>query len=408
MLESFGSLLFTILSFLIVLNVVIFVHEYGHFQVARWFGVAVRSFSFGWGKEVFGWNDKKGTRWKVSQLPIGGFVSFIDDVDATSARPVDMAHDPEALAEARKQGFIHAQPAGVRALVSFAGPAANFIFAIVVFAALVMIFGKNETNTRQLPARVDGVEASSPAARAGVKVHDVVVGVNGARIATFGELQDAVANKIGKPLKLTLKRNGALVDVTATPMAAGETIAEGPDTGVERKFGRLGIATITQPNEVKIRHPGPIEALGDGVSQTWGRIASTGYYLANVVTGRAAATQLAGPLGIAQISGQTAHNAVRKGSLIERVASLCANLIFLAAVISVAVGIVNLLPLPILDGGQILYCAIEAVRRRPMERGVQEVAFFTGAAAVGLLFAFATWNDLQRLNVLEFLRGMLS
>ena len=117
---------------------------------------------------------------------------------------------------------------------------------------------------------------------------------------------------------------------------------------------------------------------------------------------------LSGPLGIAQISGQTAHNAVRKGSLIERVASLCANLIFLAAVISVAVGIVNLLPLPILDGGQILYCAIEAVRRRPMERGVQEVAFFTGAAAVGLLFAFATWNDLQRLNVLEFLRGMLS
>src|SRR5262245_63768527 len=130
MLESLGSLLFTIVAFLIVLNVVIFVHEYGHFQVARWFGVAVRSFSFGWAKEGFGWNDKKGTRWKVSQLPIGGFVSFVDDVDAASAKHVEMPRDPESMAAARKAGYINAQSPGVRALVSFAGPGANFIFAI--------------------------------------------------------------------------------------------------------------------------------------------------------------------------------------------------------------------------------------------------------------------------------------
>jgi regulator of sigma E protease len=232
--------------------------------------------------------------------------------------------------------------------------------------------------------------------------------VNGARVTTFGDLQDAVADKIGTPLKLTLRRDGALVDVTATPMGASETIAEGPDTGVTRKFGRLGIGTIPQPNEIKIRHPGPIEALGIGAAQTWARIASTGYYVANVVTGRAAGAQLAGPLGIAQISGQTAHNAVQQGSLLERVANLCANLIFLAAVISVAVGIVNLLPVPILDGGLILFCAIEAVRGRPLEAKAQEIGVRAGLAVIASLFLFATWNDLQRLNVLEFLRGMLS
>jgi regulator of sigma E protease len=406
MLAQMGSLLFTVLAFVTVLSMVIFVHEFGHFQVARWCKVAIDTFSIGFGRTILGWRDKQGVLWKIGSLPLGGYVKFQDDADPASAMPVETPRDPQALAEARARGLFHAQPPGVRALVAAAGPFSNFIFAIVVFAGIAMVFGQPGKDMR--PARVDDVAANSAAAHAGVRKGDMIVAVDGAPIKLFADLQKRIADSAGVPLALSIRRDGAIVNLTVTPDAVSGPVAEGPDTGVVKTVGRLGVLSSAAPGEVTIIHPGPIEALLFGAKETWVRIASTGYYVANIVTGRASPAQLAGPLGIAQISGQAAQSAVQHGAFLERVANLCTNLIFLAAVISVAVGIVNLLPVPILDGGQILYCLIEAVRRRPLEPKIQEFGFWTGLAAIGLLFLSATWNDLQRLNVLEFLRGMLS
>ena len=406
MLEQMGSLIFTILAFVTVLTMVIFVHEFGHFQVARWCKVAIDTFSIGFGRTIFGWRDKQGVQWKIGYLPLGGYVKFQDDADPTSAMPVEMPRDPEALAQARARGLFHAQPPWVRALVAAAGPVSNFIFAIVAFAALAMVLGQPDKDLR--PARVDEIAANSAAAHAGVRQGDVIVAVNGAPVRYFIELPKLISDKAGVPLTLSVRRDGAIANLKITPDTVREPVGEGPDTGVMKAFGRLGVLSSAKAGEVTIRHPGPIEALLFGARETWMRISSTGYYVANLATGRASPSQLAGPLGIAQISGQAAHSAVQQGTWIQRVANLCMSLIFVAAVISVAVGIVNLLPVPILDGGQILYCAIEAIRRRPLEPKVQEFGFWTGLAAIGLLFVSATWNDLQRLNVLEFLRGMLS
>jgi regulator of sigma E protease len=404
MVSAFQDLLVHIGAFVFVLGLVVFVHEFGHFQVARWTGVAIDTFAIGFGQRMFGWRDRHGVEWKVGSLPLGGYVKFLDDCDPSSTVAAQPPLDPAARAEARRRGLFHAQPVWVRAAVAVAGPAANFIFAIAAFAALLMVIGRDVTPVADLNARVDQIQTNSAAARAGIRPGDIVVAVDNRGIERFGALQDVIAKNAGKPLKITVRRGTDLITVTATPDARKAMDEE----GAEHVQGILGIARTTLASERRIEKLGPIAAIGVGAEQTWRIVASTGGYVANIFTGRASAEHIAGPLGILDMSGQVAKVATQGKTPVEQIGNLFVGLIGWAATLSVAVGIVNLLPIPILDGGHLLFYAIETVRGKPLDAKAQLIGFKAGLALLGSLFLFATWNDLQRLNVLEFLRGMLS
>ncbi len=384
-------------SFVLVLSVVVFVHEFGHFQVARWRGVAIDTFSIGFGKTLLGWRDKHGVQWKVGALPLGGYVKFADDADAMSTAPREKIEDPAALAEARKKGLFHAQPLLTRSLVVAAGPVTNFIFSILAFATLALVVGRDVTPMNEVPARIAAVTPDSAAQRAGLQPNDVIRSVNGQPIASFSAFQAVVTSSAEQPLELSVDRGGALITLSATP-ARSTGAAGGPAAGQ----GVLGVRPLVLESERVIERIGILESVRIGATDTWGIIAQTGGYIGGVFTGRESGNQIAGPLGIINVSGQVATSALNGGdgstTLGDRLAFLALSLLNLAAVLSVAVGIVNLLPIPILDGGHLLFYAIEGVRGgKPLPPAAQEWAYRGGFAVMASLFLFATWNDITRL-----------
>ncbi|MDX2277104.1 MAG: M50 family metallopeptidase [Hyphomonadaceae bacterium] len=390
MLEVLKNILIYGGSFVLVLSVVVFVHEYGHFSMARFRKVAIDTFSIGFGKKIFGWRDRQGVEWKIGALPLGGYVKFADDADAMSTAPVEQISDPAALAEARRKGLFHAQPLSTRALVVAAGPTANFIFSILAFGLLAFIMGRDVTDISQVPARIAAVMEGSPAAQAGLQPGDVIRAANDAPIANFAELQARVGASPGQELRLTVERNGAPVTVLATPMRRGETAV-------------LGVSgPLLLESERQIERFSPLEAVGVGAQRTWDMVAQTAIYVGSIFAGRESGDQIAGPLGILNVSGQVASSALDAGG--ERgegvggaIGLLLLSLLGLAAMLSVAVGIVNLLPIPILDGGHLLFYAIEGVRGgRPLPAVAQEWAYRAGFAVMASLFLFATWNDIAR------------
>lgn len=408
MLDALQSLALTAVAFVFALSIVVFVHEFGHFQVARWFKVAVDTFSIGFGRSLAAWTDKAGIQWKIGALPLGGYVKFADDTDAMSTAPTEQYTDPARRAEARAKGYFHAQPVGVRAAVVAAGPVANFIFSTLVFAALFLAFGRDVTSTAELSPRIDHVQAGSPAEQGGLKPGDVVVSIDGAPISAFGDMQAIVTGAPGRALSFQVNRGGSIVPLTITPKAQ-----EGmDDAGARITRGMLGVGRTTLPTERKVERFNPITAIGAGAEQVWTIISTTVAYIGNIFSGRASAEHLAGPLGIMDQSGKVLEGSLSAGgtqiTLGERALSALAALVQWAAILSVAVGFVNLLPVPLLDGGHLAFYSVEAARGRPLSARAQELGFRAGLAVIGSLFLFATWNDLQRLNVLEFLSGILS
>jgi regulator of sigma E protease len=390
LLQSLQGILIYAASFVVVLSVVVFVHEYGHFQVARWRKVAIDTFSIGFGKTLLGWRDKQGVQWKVGALPLGGYVKFADDADAMSTAPREQLDDPAALAEARAKGLFHAQPLLTRSLVVAAGPVFNFIFAILAFALIALIIGRDITDADALPARIASVAPNSAAASAGLQPGDTIVTVSGRSVANFTELQAEVAPSAGRPLPVVVRRGQDTLSMTITP-----TNANGR--------GVLGVSgPMVLPTERRVERFGPVEALGVGASNTWGIVAQTGAYIGAIFAGRESGDQIAGPLGIINVSGQVATSALTAegggDSWTDRLGTLGISLLGLAAVLSVAVGFVNLLPIPILDGGHLLFYAIEAARGgKPLPPAAQEWAYRAGFAVMASLFLFATWNDITRL-----------
>lgn len=379
-------------SFVLVLSVVVFVHEFGHFQVARWRGVAIDTFSIGFGRTLVGWRDKQGVHWKIGALPLGGYVKFADDADAMSTGPREKIETPEALAAARAKGLFHAQPLSTRSMVVAAGPLTNFIFSILVFALLALIVGRDTTDPRTIPARIASVAAGSAAANAGLQTGDIIVGVDGVSVRNFTELQGQIGPALGRQVNLLVERDGAQRQLQITPTRNGEG------------RGVLGVSgPLPLDSERTIVRFGPMEALGVGASNTWGIIAQTGAYIGGVFSGRESGNQIAGPLGIINVSGQVATSALSSGGpgnddWTDRLGMLALSLLKLAAVLSVAVGFVNLLPIPILDGGHLLFYGIEAVRGgKPLPPSTQEWAYRAGFAVMASLFLFATWNDITRL-----------
>ncbi|MES1201741.1 MAG: RIP metalloprotease [Pseudomonadota bacterium] len=388
-------LLMSILPFVAVLSVVVFVHEFGHFQAARWCRIAVKSFSIGMGSELFGWTDKHGTRWKVSSIPIGGFVSWLDDTDPTSTAPPTEEYSQLPQEEARKRGYYRAQPAWMRALVVAAGPFTNFVFAILVFAFVAMIVGRDVTDYNSFAPKIAGVAPRSAASAAGIQVGDVIAAVDGQTITTWKQFQDIVAQRGATRMALTLTHDGATRIVGLTPQIADHpgpngSIVHGPVVGValDQSTGPQVIASV-----------GPVDAVVQGAQQSWQLVASTGEYLYGMATGRNSGSDIAGPLGILNQSGKVAQASLagHDNDFLGGLGSLGLSLLFFAAMLSVAVGFVNVLPIPVLDGGHFVFYVIEGIRGgKPLPPAAQEWAFRAGLAVMASLFLFATWNDITR------------
>lgn len=361
-----------LLPFLFVLTIVVFFHELGHFLVARLCGVRVLTFSIGFGPELLGFNDRHGTRWKLSAIPLGGYVKFFGDESAASTP--DQAAIATMKPEDRRFSFFY-QSVARRAAIVVAGPLANFVLAIAIFAAIFTFYGKQSTS-----ARVDAIQPGSAAATAGLAAGDLVTAIDGRPIETFADMQRVVGSSAGQTLTITVERAGKALDLKATP-----ALKEVKDNfGNVHRLGVLGISRSMAQEDLKLEKASPPKALWMGVEETWFVIDRTLSYLAGVVAGREAADQLGGPIRIAQVSGQVAS--------IGFVA-----LIHLTAVLSVSIGLLNLFPVPLLDGGHLLFYGIEAARGRPLSERAQEVGFRIGLAIVVMLMIFATFNDIIHL-----------
>ena len=350
-----------IIPFLFTLTVIVFFHELGHFVVARLCGIKVLVFSIGFGPELVGFYDRRGTRWKISAIPLGGYVKFFGDENEASAP--DTSTLAAMTEEERKQSFP-GQPVYARAAVVAAGPITNFVLAIVLFAGIFMFYGK----TTAIP-RIAAVEPNSPAAAAGFKVGDLIVSIDGSKIDNFGDVQRIVNFSPGLTLTIVVERGGALFTLKAVP-------AE------KDKKGMLGITRSSEPGDVRTEPVGALEAVWLGADKTWFVVQTTLTYLRNVVMGRQSADQIGGPIKIAQISGEVAK--LGFGPLLD-----------LTALLSVSIGLLNLFPIPLLDGGHLLFYSIEAVRGRPLSERAQEVGFRIGLAIVLMLMIFAAFNDLR-------------
>jgi regulator of sigma E protease len=361
-------IIYSILGFLFVLTVVVFFHELGHFLVARWCGVAVKTFSIGFGPEIVGFTDRHETRWRLSWIPLGGYVKFIDDENAASAGQKPL----ERLTPEERKGSFQNKPLASRAAVVAAGPIANFVLAIAIFTAIFTLFGERIT-----PAKVDSVTPGGAAERAGFLPGDLVIGIDGEKIESFSEMQRIVATSADRPLHFEVDRGGKTIDITAVPERKEVTDYFGNTV----RQGLLGIARSNAPGDSILKRHDPLTAFGMAVKECYFIVSQSLAYLYGVVTGRESADQLGGPIRIAQISGQVAS------------VSFIA-LINLAAVLSVSIGLLNLFPIPMLDGGHLLFYSIEAIRGRPLSESTQEIGFRIGLALILMLMIFATWNDL--------------
>lgn len=374
---SHPGLIWTLLSFLLAIGPLIFVHELGHYWVGRWFGVKAEAFSIGFGKELFGWTDRRGTRWKVAALPLGGYVRFAGDMNPASQPTHEWLTMP---AEERRQTF-QAKPVWQRFLIVAAGPVTNFLLAILILTGFFIAAGEPYS-----PPVVTIVEAKSAAAEAGIQPGDRIAAVNGHRVERFEEIAPLVVLKAGETVRIEGRR-------AAGPFALDVKVrsAEAKDEfGNKAQLGHLGIGTTS----LALRRLSPGEALVSALNGTGRSIAMTVEGLGQIVTGRRSVKDLGGPLKIAKFSGEQAS----LGPL--------AFLLFVAT-ISINLGFINLLPVPMLDGGHLFFYLIEGVRRRPLPPRAVEWAFRTGLAALLVLMIFVTLNDLASFGLWSKLGGLI-
>jgi len=371
-----------IVPFLIVLTVLVFVHELGHYLAARRNGVKVEIFSIGFGPELFGWTDRVGTRWKLSVIPLGGYIKMFGDVDAASMPSGAVAE----MTPAERAVSFHHKRLLQRFEIVAAGPIANFIFAMVVLAGLFMTIGQPVT-----PTDVGEVLPGSAAEKAGIQPHDVILAVNGSKIERFEDIQQIVGLNEGTPLRILLRRGNQDVQITATP-----TVQEEKDIfGNVHRIGRLGISRKGTEKGTEFVRRDPASALVRSVTETWNLSMGTLTAVGQMVTGTRTTDELGGPIRIAQMSGKVAQGGP-------------SSLIWFMAVLSINLGLINLFPIPVLDGGHLLFYAAEAIRGRPLGQRAQEYGFRVGLALVLTLMVFATWNDLVHVGVFAFIKGLVT
>jgi regulator of sigma E protease len=367
-----------LLPFLLVLSVLIFFHELGHFWVARRCGVKVEVFSIGFGREIVGWNDSRGTRWKISWLPLGGYVKMYGDADPASTPGAEISR----MDAAERAVSFHHKTLLQRSMIVVAGPAANFLLAIVLLAVAFATVGQPFT-----PALVGGVLPGSAAERAGIQAGDRVVAIDGKRIERFEEIQRFVQLNLERPTVLSIERDGRALDLPVAPSVVEETNRLGQVTRV----ARLGI----RGQGMSFKTHDPFSAVWRAAGETWTQAAGTLKALGQMIVGTRGTEELGGPIRIAQMSGEVAQGGF-------------ANLIVFMAILSINLGLINLFPVPMLDGGHLVLYALEAVRGRPLPPRAVEYGFRIGFGLVISLMVFATWNDLVHTGVVRFFVGLVS
>jgi regulator of sigma E protease len=405
MLAALGQVLIYIVPFLLVLTFIVTIHELGHFLVARAFGVKIDRFAIGFGRALYRRTDRHGVEWRLGWIPAGGYVKFSGDLDASSVP------DQAGLAELKaritaEQGpaavrdYYHFKPVWQRMLIVAAGPVANFILAITIFALLFMTVGAQLT-----PARVGQVQTGSPAAAAGFQPGDLITAVEGRTIEDRSEVTRAVMLSSGDPLRITVERAGQAVELVAVP----ERRMENDPIAGRIQVGQIGVILEARREDLRHVRYNPAEAVVAGAKQTVDVIGSTLKYLGRLVTGRESGDQLSGPIGIAKASGSLTNMAVQANPDPTATAiNLGLTLVNLAAILSIGIGFLNLMPIPVLDGGHLVFYAYEAVARRPVAARFQEAGYRVGLALLAGFMLFATWNDLQKLNLFQFLGGLVS
>ena len=350
--------------FLTMLTVIVFVHEMGHFLMGRLFGVPIDAFSIGFGPELLHWTDRHGTRWRLAALPLGGYVKFHGDGDPASMTRAD--------ADAPVRGkTMQAREVWKRALIVAAGPAVNFLLAIVIFAGLFVSVGHTVT----APV-ISDVSAGSPAQAAGFLPGDTVTSVDGAPLTSFEDLKRLVVSGEGGPMDIVVDRAGQSVKLRATPRVEMLDTPFGP-----APMKVLGLRPSDK--DVRVVRLGPIDALQQGAADTWQIVESIGTFFGGLLTGHESAAQLSGPVGIAKVTAQAASHGLH-------------NVVWLTALISISIGLLNLLPIPILDGGFLMFFAFEAVRGRALSERTMEISFRIGLSLIATLSIFALYNDTLR------------
>ncbi len=393
-----------IVPFLLVLTVIVTIHEMGHFLVARAFGVKVDRFAIGFGKGPSR-VDKHGIEWRLGWIPLGGYVKFSGDLDASSVpdkRGLDALKDEIVATHGvgAERDYFHFKPVWQRMLIVAAGPAANFVLSILIFTLLFSVVG-----VELRPARVAEVTAGSPAAIAGFRSGDLITEIDGRVIQDAGEVTRKVSLSSGDAIAFTVERGGQEIQVVATP----ERRVENDPIAGRVTVGRIGLALGSTAAERRYVRYNPIKAVGQGVRETGNILGTTLTYLGRIFTGRESGDQLSGPLGIAKASGALTNAAVDANPDPGAIAiNLLLTLTSFAAILSIGIGFINLMPIPVLDGGHLVFYAYEAVAKKPVAAGVQEAGYRVGLALLAGLMLFATWNDLQKLNLFQFLGGLVS
>lgn len=360
-----------VVPFIVVLSLLVFVHEMGHYLAGRWSGIRILAFSVGFGPEIAGFTDRHGTRWKISAIPLGGYVRFFGDEDAASRPDFDGIAE---LTPAERETTMAGAKLWKRAVTVAAGPIANFILAIAIFAVVFAINGKPIVDPVVAETR-----PGSAAAEAGVLPGDVLLALDGQKVATFDDVRRYVSMRPDIEILVTVKRGEETLDLPMIPKKSEIT----DQFGNKMEVGLIGIVTSQERGNFRVQELSPLEALGEGSLQTWHIVTGTFDYLSNLVMGRMSSEQLGGPVRIAKMSGEVAT------------LGITAYLTW-AAMLSVSIGLLNLMPVPVLDGGHLVFYAIEAVRGRPVGPGAQEIAFRIGLVMILSLMVFSTWNDFGR------------
>ena len=363
------GLLMTLVAFALVLGPLVFIHEFGHYFAGRLFGVRADVFSIGFGKELAGWTDRRGTRWKLSALPLGGYVQFAGDANPAgqpSAEWLSLSADDRA-------STLQGRPLWQRAIIVAAGPVTNLAVAVLILSGFALAYG-----TLVAPPVIGLVAPGSVAAQAGLQSGDRVISLAGGSIDGFLGIKMAVSEHPGERLDMVIDRHGKRMTLAVTPATKVET----DRFGNSQSIGYLGVA----PAKVERRALGPIGALGEGLTETRDIIGMTVTGLDQILTGRRSAKELGGPIKIAKYSG-------------EQLVSGWQNFVSFIALISINLGFINLLPIPVLDGGHLVLFAAEAIRRKPVSQRAQELAFGTGLVLVVALMLFVTFNDAGSLKL---------